>query len=183
MKSKSKLSLQILTGILIGAGIGLFLALREFTPVGNDIFGHLYKAEILYDNLKAGNFYPLYTTEWYNGIQLFRYWPIFTYYILALIQFLTKDVVLAYYVFAGLTFFISYLGFVMIGRREGKSFFVVLGVLYWFLPDNLRVFFGEGNLSRVMIYAMLPLFFYFYTNLLVVLCQDLVQIKMRGSAS
>lgn len=166
MKSKSKLSLQILTGILIGAGISLFLALREFTPVGNDIFGHLYKAEILYDNLKAGNFYPLYTTEWYNGIQLFRYWPIFTYYILALIQFLTKDVVLAYYVFAGLTFFISYLGFVMIGRREGKSFFVVLGVLYWFLPDNLRVFFGEGNLSRVMIYAMLPLFFYFYTNLL-----------------
>lgn len=166
MESKGKLSSQIFIGVLIGACISLFLTLREFTPVGNDIFGHLYKAEVLYDNLKAGNFYPLYTTEWYNGIQLFRYWPIFTYYILALLRFLTGDVILAYYVYAGFTFFISYLGFVLIGRREEKSFFVLIGVLYWFLPDNLRVFFGEGNLSRVMIYAMLPLFFYFYTNLL-----------------
>ncbi len=166
MESKGKLSSQILLGVFIGACISLFLALREFTPVGNDIFGHLYKAEVLYDNLRAGNFYPLYTTDWYNGIQLFRYWPIFTYYILAFMNFLTGDIFLTYYVYAGFTFFISYLGFVLIGRREEKSFFALIGVLYWFLPDNLRVFFGEGNLSRVMIYAMLPLFFYFYTNLL-----------------
>ena len=166
MESKKGLFSQIVTGVLIGAAISLFLALRDFTPVGNDIFGHLYKAEVLYDNLRAGNFYPLYTTEWYNGIQLFRYWPIFTYYILAFINFLTGDITLTYYVYAGFTFFISYLGFVLIGRREDKGFFALVGVLYWFLPDNLRVFFGEGNLSRVMIYALLPLFMYFYTNLL-----------------
>ena len=166
MEENENLFSQILRGILIGAAISLFLALREFTPVGNDIFGHLYKAEVLYDNLRAGNLYPLYTTEWYNGIQLFRYWPIFTYYVLALINFLTKDIFLTYYVYAGFTFFISYLGFVLIGRREGRRFFSFIAVLYWFLPDNLRVFFGEGNLSRVMIYALLPLFFYFYTNLL-----------------
>ena len=166
MKEKKYLFLQILVGIFIGAGISLYLTSRAFTPVGNDIFGHLYKAEVLCDNLWEGNWYPLYTTDWYNGIQLFRYWPIFTYYILAFINMWTADIFLTYYLYAGLTFFISYLGFVLIGRREGKSFFVLIGVLYWFLPDNLRVFFGEGNLSRVMIYALLPLFLYFYTDLL-----------------
>jgi len=167
MKEKQIFIMEITAGIVIGAAISLYLMLTHFTPVGNDIFGHLYKAEILFDNIRNYNFYPLYTTEWYNGIQLFRYWPIFTYYVLAFVNFLTHDIVSAYYVYAGLTFFMSYLGFVLIGKREGKNaVFMAIGILYWFLPDNLRVFFGEGNLSRVMIYAMLPLFFYFYTNLL-----------------
>lgn len=167
MKKNHVLMIEIIAGIIIGAAITLFLWMTRFTPVGNDIFGHLYKAEVLYDNIRQFNFYPLYTTEWYNGIQLFRYWPIFTYYVLAFINFLTRDIFSAYYVFAGLSFFMAYMGFVMIGRREGKNtVFAVIGILYWFLPDNLRVFFAEGNLSRVMIYALLPLFFYFYTNLL-----------------
>lgn len=167
MKKNHILIVEIIAGLVIGGAITLFLWMTRFTPVGNDIFGHLYKAEVLYDNIRQFNFYPLYTTEWYNGIQLFRYWPIFTYYILAFINFLTHDIFSAYYVFAGLSFFMAYMGFVMIGRREGKNaVFAVIGIIYWFLPDNLRVFFAEGNLSRVMIYALLPLFFYFYTNLL-----------------
>lgn len=167
MEKKHIFIIEILLGIVIGGAITLYFMLTDFTPVGNDIFGHLYKAEVLYDNIRQFNFYPLYTTEWYNGIQLFRYWPIFTYYVLAFVNFLTRDIFTAYYVFAGLTFFMAYMGFVLIGKREGKNaIFALIGILYWFLPDNLRVFFGEGNLSRVMIYAMLPLFFYFYTNLL-----------------
>lgn len=166
MNSKKNLVWQLAIGIVISVGISLFLGLTSFIPTGNDIFGHLYKAEILYDNLKVGNLYPLYTTEWYNGIQLFRYWPIFTYYIIAFINFLTRDIFVAYYVYVGLTFFVSYLGFVLIANREKKGIFILIGIVYWFLPDCLRVLFGEGNLSRVMIYALLPLFFYFYTNLL-----------------
>ncbi len=167
MKKNQIFILELIIGIIIGAAITLILAATRFTPVGNDIFGHLYKAEVLYDNIRQFNLYPLYTTEWYNGIQLFRYWPIFTYYVLAFINFATRDIFSAYYVFAGLSFFMAYMGFVMIGRREGKNaVFAIIGILYWFLPDNLRVFFAEGNLSRVMIYALLPLFFYFYTNLL-----------------
>lgn len=163
---KKKFFVQILIGMFVSAGITLFLFWTDFTPVGKDIFGHLYKAEILYDNIKQFNFYPLYTTEWYNGIQLFRYWPVFTYYVLAFITVLTKDVFVSYYIYAGLTFFLGYLGWILIGKREQKSFFVAIGLVYWFLPDNLRVFFLEGNLSRVMIMAMLPIFLYFYTNLI-----------------
>ncbi len=166
MNSRKKLIWQFGIGIIISVGITLYLTLTSFIPTGNDIFGHLYKAEILYDNLKQWNLYPLYTTEWYNGIQLFRYWPIFTYYIIAFINFLTRDIFVAYYVYVGLTFWVSYLGFVLIANREHKNIFIVIGIVYWFLPDCLRVLFGEGNLSRVMIYALLPLFFYFYTNLI-----------------
>ena len=68
MNSKKKLIWQLGIGIIISVGITLYLALTSFIPTGNDIFGHLYKAEILYDNLKQWNLYPLYTTEWYNGI-------------------------------------------------------------------------------------------------------------------
>lgn len=166
MNNKKNLIWQLGIGLLISIGIALYLGLTSFVPTGNDIFGHLYKAEILYDNLRQGNLYPLYTTEWYNGIQLFRYWPIFTYYIIAFINFITRDIFTAYYVYVGLTFFVSYIGFVLIANREKKGIFILLGIVYWFLPDCLRVLFGEGNLSRVMIYSLLPLFFYFYTNLL-----------------
>lgn len=163
---KKSFFVQILIGTFVSAGITLFLFLTNYTPVGKDIFGHLYKAEILYDNIKQFNLYPLYTTEWYNGIQLFRYWPIFTYYVLALITLLTGNVFFSYYIFAGLTFFLGYLGWILIGKREQKGFFVAIGLVYWFLPDNIRVFFFEGNLSRVMILAMLPIFLYFYTDLI-----------------
>lgn len=166
MNNKKNLIWQLGVGLLISIGIALYLGLTSFVPTGNDIFGHLYKAEILYDNLRQGNLYPLYTTEWYNGIQLFRYWPIFTYYIIAFINFITRDIFTAYYVYVGLTFFVSYIGFVLIANREKKGIIILLGIVYWFLPDCLRVLFGEGNLSRVMIYSLLPLFFYFYTNLL-----------------
>lgn len=165
MSKKKIFYLEIIIGAIIAAIITGVLYFTEFVPTGTDIYGHLYKTEVLYDNIRSFNFYPLYTTDWYNGIQLFRYWPIFTYYVIASIMLFTKNVFMAYYVYAGVTFFVAYLGWLLISRRENKNIFVVIGILYWFLPDNLRIYFGEGNLARVMIYALLPLFFYFYTNL------------------
>ena len=43
-------------------------------PTGFDVFGHLFKSNLLYENIKEGNLYPLYTNLWYNGLQPFRYW-------------------------------------------------------------------------------------------------------------
>lgn len=163
---KKNLIWQMLLGLVISVGLIAYLIITGYTPVGNDIFGHLYKAEVLYDNILEMNFYPLYTTDWYNGIQLFRYWPIFTYYVIAFIMLFTKDVTLAYYVYIGFSFLLGYIGWVMIGNREKKPIFVAIGIIYFFLPDNIRILFMEGNLSRVMIMALLPLFMYFYTNLI-----------------
>ncbi|MDD3290004.1 MAG: hypothetical protein PHT29_03895, partial [Eubacteriales bacterium] len=60
-----------------------------FYGSGNDIWGHLFKTEVMYQGLQNGTSYPLYTPYWYNGIQLYRYWPPLSYYVLAGLRFLT----------------------------------------------------------------------------------------------
>ena len=163
---KKRIKIEIILGIIISICLFLYLYLVKFIPTGNDIFGHLYKAQFLTNEIKNGNYYPLYSKDWYNGIQLFRYWPIFTYYILSGINLIVKDIIISYYLFLSLTFLLSFIGWCLIANRDNKNIYIILGLLYWFLPDNLRVIFGEGNLARVLIFSILPIFFYFFTNLI-----------------
>ena len=153
-------------GIAVSAVILIYFSGIEFIPKGNDIYGHLYKARVLAEHIKQGDFYPLYTTEWYNGIQLFRYWPILTYYVMAAVYLLTQNIFLAYYTFLAIAFLISFWGWCLIANRQQKVIYIVIGMFYFFLPDNIRVTFGEGNLSRVFVFALLPVFMYFFTNFL-----------------
>ena len=60
--------------LLAGAGLALYLVLSGYEPSGGDIWGHLYKSQEMYESLKKGNVFPLFSPYWYNGIQLFRYW-------------------------------------------------------------------------------------------------------------
>ena len=166
MVKKTKILIEFLIGILIAFGIFSYLYIIDFIPIGNDIYGHLYKGQILTKNIQNGIWYPLYTTEWYNGIQLFRYWPIFTYYVISFFNIFVNDITISYYIFLAFTFLLSYSGWCAISNKENKWIYVVIGIFYWFLPDNIRVTFGEGNLARVFIFALLPFFFYFFSNLL-----------------
>lgn len=163
---KKKITIEILVSIFFTISIFLFFYITKFYPTGNDIYGHLYKTQFLTNEIKNGNFYPLYSKDWYNGIQLFRYWPILTYYVMSMFQIFTNNVIITYYCFIAFTFFISFIGWSCIANRENRYSFLIIGIIYWFLPDNIRLFFGEGNLSRVFVMALLPLFFYFFTNLL-----------------
>lgn len=166
MTKTRKLILELLIGIFMAVGLFLYLYLSGFSPKGYDIYGHLFKASFLTDSIKDGDLYPLYTRYWYNGMQLFRYWPIFTYYMMSVFQLITNNIIITYYLFLCFIFLTGYFGWCLIGNREGKDIYILIGVLWFFLPDNLRVTFNEGNLSRLMIMGLLPLFFYFYTNLL-----------------
>lgn len=56
-------------------------------PWGSDAFGHLFKADLLYNSIKNGDYFPLYTKLWYNGIQPFRYWAPLPYYFVACLSF------------------------------------------------------------------------------------------------
>ena len=82
--NKKYIAIEILAGILVSLGIFLFLYLRGYQPAGEDVYGHLYKVEFLGENIKKGVLFPLYTEDWYNGFQMFRYWPIFAYYVMAI---------------------------------------------------------------------------------------------------
>lgn len=141
----------------------IYIAAKEGLPWGADIYGHLFKADLVYQNLQKGNIYPLFTTYWYNGVQPFRYWGPVPYYIFCICQFVAKGGVLeAYKLFIGLSFFVGGIGWLLWGIKQNRmtlSFFIA--VLWFFMPDNARVFFSEGNIPRIVIAMLLPYLFFF----------------------
>lgn len=130
---------------------------------GADIYGHLYKTDLLFNNIKNGNFFTLYDSQWYNGIQMFRYWPPLSYYILAGIQQLCSgNIESAYILFIGISYIISGYAWLLFGVSENKKTLgLFCAIFYWFLPDNLRILFCEGNLPRIMFIVLLPYLLFF----------------------
>jgi len=149
--------------IAAGALLAFYLKNTGAYPSGSDIYGHLFKSDLLYKSIRSGNFYPLYTELWYNGMQPFRYWAPMPYYLMALLQFIAGgDVVSAYLLFVFFAFVIGGTGWLLWGMTYNRmllaSFF---GAMWFFLPDNIRVFFVEGNFPRMFIAILLPYLFYF----------------------
>ncbi len=141
---------------------GLFWVF-QWEPSGYDVWGHLYKGRIMYENILQGNWYPLYTETWYNGIQPFRYGLPFTYYVLSFFQMLAGgDIVVTYYLFAGSVFFFGGIPFLLLGKALNRPYMGAFCAILWFLiPDNIRVFFCEGNLPRTITAVMIPYVVYF----------------------
>lgn len=154
-------------GLAAGAFAVAFLAYlycNSIYPdsVDTDTFGHLFKSNYLYHALKEGTLYPVYTEYWYNGMELFRYWPPLAYYVLSLLQFLTAgDVLNAFYLFVAVVYLLNMVGWFLIGKSENRLGMAFLaGNLYFFCPDNIRIFMAEGNIPRIFINALLPIAFY-----------------------
>ncbi|MCQ2505857.1 MAG: hypothetical protein MJ113_01625 [Lachnospiraceae bacterium] len=143
---------------IVAVWFSIFTKEGGYAALGYDIYGHLFKAEQLYASLLNGKFYPLYTTEWYNGLQLFRYWQPLSYYVLAGIMFITGgDVYNAMYVFTGCSIFFGGLAWLIIGKEEKRpSLGLTMSLVWFFLPDNYRVFYAEGNLPRMIIAILIP---------------------------
>ena len=57
----------------------------KLTAVCSDEVGYPFKtkADFLLDEIRKGNLFPIISPYWYNTIELFRYWPPFTYYVIA----------------------------------------------------------------------------------------------------
>ena len=158
---------QVLLGavclLATGACFALYLAHTGVYPSGSDTFGHLFKSDLLYHSIKSGDLFPLYTSYWYNGMQPFRYWAPVPYYILALMQFFAGgDAISSYYLFMFFSYIVGGGGWLIWGATYNRiPFCTFLGGLWFFLPDNIRVFFSEGNLPRMVITMLLPYIFYF----------------------
>lgn len=155
------LAFVILNGVAFG--VYRFLDAYQLEPSGNDIWGHLYKSNYLYENIKDGNWYPLYSPDWYNGLQPYRYWAPLPYYILAFLQGLAKgDVIGSYYFFAYFTVIVGGGAFILWGISSKRMVLcTTLGVLWFFLPDNYRVYFCEGNIPRMVTTIWIPYLIYF----------------------
>ncbi len=165
--SRRKLNIYFVIGVVILAVLAVIGVVHFKSvvpePSGNDVWGHLYKSEYLYKAMKRGKLYPLYDETWYNGIQLYRYWPPLSYYITAFLMYFTGgNVINAYYLLFGVYIFFGGLAFLFIGRRIGRPVFgTALAMLWFFMPENARMYIDEGNMPRMVVSFLLPYLIYF----------------------
>ncbi len=132
-------------------------------PSGIDTLAHIYKGDVLYHSAADGNFFPLYHPLWYNGMQTLRYQAPLPIYLLALCQFLGGgNPMYGYLVFVALLFVVGAVAWLYVGFKVQRPIFgAFLGILWFFMPNNLYVLIQEGNLPRALSNAFLPLLMYF----------------------
>lgn len=133
-------------------------------PQGSDTFCHLYRADLILKNIKQGNWYPLYDSTWYNGVEIMRYWGPIPLYIIAGLEWAIQSSVLdAYVLFLGVLVLLGGCGWLLWGIRYNRvGLSVLLGLIWFYMPENMQVVIYEGNLPRGVINALLPFFFYFF---------------------
>lgn len=126
-------------------------------PSGSDTYCHLYRGDVILQNIREGNWFPLYDPYWYNGVEIMRYWGPVPLYVLAFTQYIGGDIFAGYICYVGLLFVIGAIGWLMFGRRIsriGMGLFV--GCIWFFLPENMKVIFYDGNMPRALINALMP---------------------------
>ena len=159
------IALFVLTAVLVM----YYVSVSGLYPQGSDTMYHIYRGDSLYKAICAGDYYPLINFAWYNGVELMRYWAPLCAYTMAGTQALCGgDMMNGYILFTGLVLFVGALGWIYIGDNEGRPILGgVLGILWFFMPNNLYALFGEGNLPRALSMVFLPIFF--VVNLLLML--------------
>ncbi len=132
-------------------------------PSGVDTLAHIYKGDVLYHSAVNGNVFPLYNPLWYNGMETLRYQAPLPVYLLALCQYFGGgDPMNGYLIFVALLFVIGAVAWLYVGFKVERPIFgAFLGILWFFMPNNLYVLIQEGNLPRSLCIALLPLLMYF----------------------
>lgn len=146
--------------MVIAAGIVFFVYKGGMYPSGIDTMSHIYKGNVLYHQIQEGNWYPLYDSYWYNGVQLMRCWAPLPVYFLALCQAICLgNEILGYLLFVGIVFFGGAVSWLYIGKKMERTLLGFLfGILWFFMPNNIYALFVEGNLPRALTMTILPLF-------------------------
>ena len=141
-KTNLKIMLYLFLTIIVSYILILILYYSKQWPNGNDVWGHIFKAQVLYDEIVQGNYSPVATQYWYNGIDLFRYWPPLSYYIIAFLAFFTNgNIINASYLFIMLCMLFSTCGFLLLGLREKKlTLSFILGNIYFLLLHDIDSF-------------------------------------------
>lgn len=163
MKKKFWILAMVLLYAAIAVGMAGILQMGGRYPAGTDTMRHIYQGNLLYHSIQEGNWYPLYDGLWDNGVQVLRYASPLPVYILALCQMLAGgNAIIGYLVFVALVFFFGAVVWLYIGVRKERPWLgAFLGILWFFMPNNLYAIFVEGDLPRSLSVVLLPLLFYF----------------------
>ena len=85
MKSKKCIAWVVYSILLVVIAVVLVLVVRDngIYPSGDDTFYHIYRGEYVYKSIKSGDFFPKLDKNWYNGVELMRFWPPMCAYVMA----------------------------------------------------------------------------------------------------
>lgn len=159
MKKKAGMIAVVLLYAAAAVLIAYLVMISGNYPAGTDTMGYLYKGNMLYDAIGKGDWYPLYDSLWFNGAQTMRYQAPLPVYFLAFCQWIAGGNDLnGYLVFVALVFYLGALVWLYIGYHNDRPVLgAFLGILWFFIPNNLYIFFGEGNLPQVFAMIWMPL--------------------------
>ena len=131
-------------------------------PAGSDTMYHIFRGDYVYNSIKEGSWYPIYNSMWYNGVEIMRYWAPLTAYYMALCQMIAGGGQLAgYLIFVGSVCFFNSILWLIIGRKMNRPYLgAFVGLIWFFMPNNLLALFVEGNLARSLCMIFLPVFIY-----------------------
>ena len=167
MKNKVTNFIVIIFMFIIGAGISVvltdLLASGGLYPSGSDTMYHVFRGDILYKSLFRDGNVPLYSRLMYNGVEPFRYQPPLSPMVFALCELAAEgNVFAAYLYYVECVFCLGLITWTIVGILKKRPVLgLILGVLWFFLPNNMHTLFVEGELSRALSYAFLPLIFFF----------------------
>ena len=135
-------------------------------PSGSDTMYHVFRGQYVYESICKSDFYPLINQYWYNGVELLRYWPWFTAYLMAFFNYLCDgDIFNGYVMYVEFIFVAGAVVWAYIGGRLKRPILgCVLGILWFITPNNLYALFGEGNLPRALSMVFLPLYIFCIYN-------------------
>ncbi len=146
---------------LIAYGTAELVGNSGVYPSGKDTLGHLYQGEVLYQAVRSGNLWPAYHSLWYNGIEMMRYCAPIPVCLLAVCQFLGGSSMNGYLIFITILCFLGSVSWLYAGCKAGRPYFgAFLGMLWFFMPNNLSTLFYEGDLAKSVCNAILPLLMY-----------------------
>lgn len=130
-------------------------------PSGSDTMFYIHRGNLLYHAIREErNWYPLLDYSWYNGVETFRYWSPLSAYILAGCQFLAGgNEYDGYVVFVGIFYFLNAAVWLVLGLRHRRPLLgAYLGLIWFFVPNNAFMLYGEGVIARAQSMAVLPVF-------------------------
>ncbi|MBO6137657.1 MAG: hypothetical protein J6O71_03500 [Lachnospiraceae bacterium] len=159
---------MLLSWTVVSMLIVLYVSNNGMYPSGTDVMYDIYRGDFLYKNWQDGIIFPLYDPYWFNGIELLRVEPPLAPYIIALCQLLMRgNIYIGYLLYIVIVFIIGSACWYIVGMRENRPILGwFMGIIWFFIPNNLYILFGVGDLGRALANAFLPLFLFYVSNYL-----------------
>ncbi len=160
--------IMLLSLTLVSFFVVMYISNSGIYPAGADTMYEMHRGNFIYNNWMKGVAFPVYDPTWYNGIELLRVEPPLVPYLIALcLLFMRGNAYISYLLFVILLLIVGCTCWYVVGMRENRPVLGwMMGILWFFMPTNLYTLFGEGNLGRAMVNALLPLFIFYVSNYL-----------------